>query len=124
MVGTAGQKTYGWDPRSIFFSDKDYVFGPYKYGSIQIGGVRLPLQPLVYIRIPKTMQQTMIAGSSQDPDLSGGTVKEMMGIGEAKITIEGVMMSTDPTIIQDLANRVGISNASESEPNCPLISNA
>jgi hypothetical protein len=99
------------------FSNEDFVFGPDKYGAIEIGGVRLPLQPLVYIRIPRNMQETQIAGSAQNPLLKGASVKEMMGIGEARITIEGVMMTTDSTLTQGIANIVGISNSSEEDVN-------
>jgi len=97
------------------FSNKDYVFGPHRYGAIQINGKKLPLQPMVTIRISKIIEETRVAGSPQDENLRGATVKEMMGIGEARIDIEGVLMSTDPTLSQGIMNMVGVSNPSETD---------
>lgn len=87
---------------SLLFSGKDHAFDPHKYGAIEIGGYKLPLQSMVSINIPKIMEVTRIAGASRDPDLSGATVKEMMGIGEATIIIEGVIMTNAGTFMENL----------------------
>jgi len=95
------------------FSDRGYIFDPYKYESIEIGDVKLPLQPLVSYRQRKNMIITPIYGSSQDPDLSGATVKENVGMGEAYITIDGYFYSSDPTMVQNMSKIISNTNYSE-----------
>jgi len=92
------------------FTDKDIILDPHRYEKIQIGEQVLPFQPLVSYRQRKNMVITQIAGSAQDYDLSGATVKEDMGLGEAYIVIEGLLMSFDPTPMQRLSELVGQSN--------------
>ena len=90
------------------FSDKAVLLNPNKYEKIMIGDTALPFQPLVYYRQRKNTVFTEIAGSSTNAILSGASVKEDMGIGEAIIYIEGYLLSFDETPMQKLARKTGL----------------
>lgn len=82
---------------SLLFSEKDIVFSSnHKSLIVKIGGIRLPLQPLIEVRQSKNWVITEVAASGADPDLKGASVKENMGVSDARITITGHLMSSDP----------------------------
>lgn len=94
------------------FSEEGYVFDPFRYDKITIGTQVLPFQPLVSYRQRRNMVITKIAGSGQNYDLGGSTVKEDMGLSEATLRIDGVLMSYDKTLTQKIAESLGQSGGS------------
>lgn len=94
--GGIAEKAYS-GAASLLFSEKDIVFSSnHKSLIVEIGGVRLPLQPLIEVRQSKNWVITEVAASGADPDLKGTSVKENMGLSDARITITGYLMSSDP----------------------------
>jgi len=98
---------------SLLFSDKDLLFA-YNNQSliVRVGEgtnvLTFPLQPRIEVRLHRNWVLTEVAGSGADPDLRGATVKENMGLSDARITIEGYLMSSDPPGLGLIAPTTGV----------------
>jgi hypothetical protein len=74
-----------------------------------IGGLTLPLQPVIEVRMGRNWILTDVVGSAGNDKISGTQVKENMGRSDTVITVNGILMTTGSTIGQ----YVGIEGGAE-----------